>query len=159
MLSNIWLFCNLVDCSLPGSSVHEISQTGIPECVEIFLSRGSPQPRDRTCISFLTGGFFTIESPGKPPRVTCFTEIMFLVLTFLILYHHFCQTQFSGNLYPGRRCSDLLSYRQTFPVPSTQTYFCWPLLFIILFFKRGLSLTVRCRYSFPTSCWSTSFFL
>ena len=40
-----------MDCSLPGSSVHGISQARILEGVAIFFSRGSPWPRDRTCVS------------------------------------------------------------------------------------------------------------
>ena len=38
--------CNPVDCSLPGSSVHAISQARILECIAISFSRGSSQPRD-----------------------------------------------------------------------------------------------------------------
>ena len=30
------------------------------------FSRGSPQLRDRTCVSRLAGGFFTAEPPVKP---------------------------------------------------------------------------------------------
>ena len=33
--------CNLMDCSLPGSSVHGILQARIPEWVAILFSRGS----------------------------------------------------------------------------------------------------------------------
>ena len=50
LLGCVWLFCDPVDYSLPGSSV-EISQAGILEWVAISFSRGSSQPRDRTCIS------------------------------------------------------------------------------------------------------------
>ena len=38
--------CNLMDCSLPGSSVHGILQARLLEWVAIFFSRGSSQPRD-----------------------------------------------------------------------------------------------------------------
>ena len=55
-----------MDCSLPGYSVHGISQARILEWVSISFSRGSSQPRDQTCISCLVGGFFTTELPGKP---------------------------------------------------------------------------------------------
>ena len=41
--------CDPMDCSLPGSSVHGISQARILEWVAIPFSRGSPQPRDQTC--------------------------------------------------------------------------------------------------------------
>ena len=43
--------CDLMDCSLPGSSVHGISQARILEWVVISFSRGSAQPRDRTSFS------------------------------------------------------------------------------------------------------------
>ena len=40
-----------IDCSLPGSSVHEIIPARILEWVAISFSRGSSQPRGQTCIS------------------------------------------------------------------------------------------------------------
>ena len=47
LLSHVWLFCDPMDSSLPGSSsVHGISQARILECVAIFFSRGSSWPRD-----------------------------------------------------------------------------------------------------------------
>ena len=41
-------------CSLPGSSVHGISQARILEWVAIFFSRRSSWPRDGTCISYIS---------------------------------------------------------------------------------------------------------
>ena len=38
--------CNPMDCSPTGSSVLEILQARMLECVAIPLSRGSSQPRD-----------------------------------------------------------------------------------------------------------------
>ena len=40
-----------INCILPGSSVHGILQVRILEWVAVPFSRGSPQPRDRTCVS------------------------------------------------------------------------------------------------------------
>ena len=40
--------CNSVECSLPGSSVHRISQARILEWTAISFSRGSSRPRVRT---------------------------------------------------------------------------------------------------------------
>ena len=59
-----------MDCSPPGSSVHGISQARILEWVTISFSRGSPQPRDRTHISCLAGGYFTAETPKKTETET-----------------------------------------------------------------------------------------
>ena len=50
-VSHVQLFCNPMDCSLSGSSVHRISQARILEWVVISFSRGSSQPRDQTHIS------------------------------------------------------------------------------------------------------------
>ena len=50
VLSHVWLFCDPMDCSPPGSSVHEISQAKILilEQIAIFYSKGSSWPRDQT---------------------------------------------------------------------------------------------------------------
>ena len=50
-LSHVWLFCNPMDCSPPGSSVHLISQARILEWATISFSRESSQPRDWTYVS------------------------------------------------------------------------------------------------------------
>ena len=52
--------CDLVDCSLPGSSVHGIFQARVLEWVAISFSRGSSQPRDRTQVSCIAGRHFTL---------------------------------------------------------------------------------------------------
>ena len=51
--------CNLMDCSPPGSSVHGILQATRLKWVAMPSSRGSSQPRDRTQVSHIAGGFFT----------------------------------------------------------------------------------------------------
>ena len=51
--------CDPLDHSLPGSSVHGILQARILEWVVMPSSRGSSWPRGWTCISCITGGFFT----------------------------------------------------------------------------------------------------
>ena len=52
--------CDPMDCKLPGSSVHGISQARILEWVAISFSEGSSWPRHRTPVSFIAGRFFTI---------------------------------------------------------------------------------------------------
>ena len=51
--------CDPMDCSPPGSSVHEIFQASILEWVAISFSRGSYQPRDQTWVSCTASRFFT----------------------------------------------------------------------------------------------------
>ena len=43
--------CDPMDCSLPGSCVHGISQARILEWVDISFSRGSSKSRDQTQVS------------------------------------------------------------------------------------------------------------
>ena len=62
--------CDPMDCSPPGSSVHEISWARILEWVAISFSRGSSQPKPASLASpVLKGRFFTTVSPGKPKAV------------------------------------------------------------------------------------------
>ena len=46
--------CEPMDCSPPGSSVHEILQARILEWVAIPFSRGSSRPRDQNHISYVS---------------------------------------------------------------------------------------------------------
>ena len=63
--------CSPLDCSLPGSSVHEIFQAWILEWVAILFSGGSSQSRHQThiCIDWQI----------------CFCFVLFLLLLFLPL--------------------------------------------------------------------------
>ena len=65
-LSHVW-FCDPMDCSLPGFSVHRILQARILEWVDIPFSRGPSQPRDRTWVSCFAGRFFPIWATREAP--------------------------------------------------------------------------------------------
>ena len=69
-------FCNPMDCSLPGSSVHGILQARILKWVAIPFSRGSSQPRNRTQISHIAGRFFTILATRKVWLCTLFLFLL-----------------------------------------------------------------------------------
>ena len=43
--------CDFMDCSPPGSSIYWIFWARILEWIALSFSRGSSQPKDRTCIS------------------------------------------------------------------------------------------------------------
>ena len=62
--------CDTMNCSLPDSSVHGISQAIILEWVTISVSRVSAWPRDQTQVCCIAGKFFTIwatrEALGSP---------------------------------------------------------------------------------------------
>ena len=53
-------FCDPMDCSLPGSSVHGIFQAIVLEWIAISFSRGSSRPRDRTQVSRIVDRRFTV---------------------------------------------------------------------------------------------------
>ena len=51
LLSHVQIFCNPMDCTLLGSSVHGIFQARILEWVTISSSKESPRSRNQTHIS------------------------------------------------------------------------------------------------------------
>ena len=61
-----------MDCSLPGSSIHRISQSRILEWVALFSCRGSSRPRDQTqvsCGSCIVGRFFARSVIREVPGI------------------------------------------------------------------------------------------
>ena len=63
-LSRVRLFCDPMDCSLPGSSVHGIFQARVLEWVAISFSEGVfPGPGIEPASPALAGGFFTPDPP------------------------------------------------------------------------------------------------
>ena len=86
-----------MDCSPSGSSVHEIFQARMLECVDISFARGYSGLRNRTPVSCIAGGFLHCRqipalqadslptelplSCGRSPIPTPFTE-SHLFLTF-----------------------------------------------------------------------------
>ena len=69
-------FCDLMDCSPPGFSVHGILQARILEWVAIYFSKGSSRPKDWTWTSCIAGRFFTIWATRE--------TLNFYILTFYI---------------------------------------------------------------------------
>ena len=51
LLSHVWLLCDPMDCSTPGSSVHGMSQKRILEWVAVSFARAFSLSRDWTWIS------------------------------------------------------------------------------------------------------------
>ena len=62
-------FCNPLDCSPPGSSVHGIHQARILEWIAIPFSRGSSRPRDWTQAPALQVDSLPSEPSRKPLKV------------------------------------------------------------------------------------------
>ena len=82
------VLCDPLDCSLPCSSVHGISQTRILGWVAISSSRGSSGPRDRNCVSCVscTAGIFTCWATGEAHiEVVSSAYLRLLILPLAIL--------------------------------------------------------------------------
>ena len=75
-LSRIPHFATPVDCSLPGSSIHEILQARIPEQVAISYARESFHPRDRTYVS-CTGGWILYHCTTWEAQDISFLKMFF----------------------------------------------------------------------------------
>ena len=91
-------FCDPVDCSPPGSSVHGISQARVLEWGAISLSRESSQPRDRTHISCISRW---IPLPLSHLGSTFWSQCSFLKILSISYFIKFQQVQtvnISGNI-------------------------------------------------------------
>ena len=69
--------CDPMDCGPPGSSVPGILQARLLEWAAIPFSRAPSRSRGGPTSPSLSGGFFTIEPPGKPVTCQC-TAFIFI---------------------------------------------------------------------------------
>ena len=68
--NHVLLFCDPMDSSsLPGSSVHGISQARVLEQIAISFSGHLPNPGIKPPSPASAGGIFITQSPGKPSMV------------------------------------------------------------------------------------------
>jgi len=87
-------FCNTMDCSLPESSAHGISQVRILEWVAISCSRRRSQPRCgiEPMSPALADGFFTTEPqghllvPGSFPSISWWMYLLVYALIHTLLH-------------------------------------------------------------------------
>ena len=71
--------CNHMDFSLPGSSIHGISQARILEWIAISFSRDLSNPGikpNQICLVPCIAGFFTPKPPGKPIHIIQFDSVI-----------------------------------------------------------------------------------
>ena len=83
-----------MDYNPPGSSVHELLQARILEWADIPFSRRSFWPRDKTQVSCIAGGFFTIWAAREAQFIYCLKNYhkfsglkiayVYYLITFLI---------------------------------------------------------------------------
>ena len=90
--------------SPPGSSVRGILQARILEWVVTSFSKGSSQPRDRTQVSRVAGGFFTIWATRKGLKVA------FVYLNILIFPTNFKFEKFQTRRKFGYSINPVLTF-------------------------------------------------
>ena len=101
--------CNPMDCSPPGSSVHGILP--VLEWVAIPFSRGSPQPRNWTWVSYVAGRFFTVWATREGLKAALliitilFVSILLLPITIFLTGYIWswiqCKMLFRWWIYPA----------------------------------------------------------
>ena len=101
------IICNPMNCSPPGSSVHEIFMARMLECVAVSFSRGSSWARDWTlisCISCIDGQvLYQLRHPGSP---TC----ILVVFQRSLNSHHFYLQSRDSDYIDFLNNSSLLSF-------------------------------------------------
>ena len=133
-LSCVQVFWDLMDYSLPGFSVHGISQARTLEWVVMPSFRGSSLPKDRThfsCVYCVAGRFFTAESWGKQGHLPIVCD------------------KHSLNLYPGvsHHFPSLLDF--SFPITSAFLFHCKAHSLVASWgWMHG-----RCVFWYPISTW------
>ena len=69
LLCHLGSLCDPMDSSSPGSAIHGIFQARILEWAAISFSRGSSQPRDRTCVSCIADRHFTVWATRETANI------------------------------------------------------------------------------------------
>ena len=69
------ILCDPMDCSLPGSSVHEIFQARILKWISILFSRGFSWPRAQTQVSCIASRCFTIWATREAQECSNYSAI------------------------------------------------------------------------------------
>ena len=90
-LQSCLTFCDTMDCSPPGSSLHEILHTRTQKLAVMPSSRGSSHPRGQTflcCSACVARRFLTANSPEKPICVCVCVCVCVYVYSQMFMYIH-----------------------------------------------------------------------
>ena len=80
LLNHVRLFCDPMDCSSPGSSVHGILQARILEWVAIPFSRRPSRLRDGTQVSCIMGRlFYHLSHQGSSSQLTILAQPIYSI--------------------------------------------------------------------------------
>ena len=98
--SYVQLFCSLLDCSPPGSSVHGISQARILEWVVTFFSRGIFRTQASKLFPALQVNCLPLRDPGSPFNLSVFSLKVLLLeikITTILFCHFTGKNEISGK--------------------------------------------------------------
>ena len=152
------------ELSLPGSSVHGISQARTLEWVAIFFSKASSQPRDQICLSCIGRWVLYCWATWELPLLTLSASVQSLsrVRLFATPWTAACQASLSIRSQPKP-----MSIKSV--MPSNHLILCRPLLLLPsifpsirvfsneLFISGGQSIGISASTSVPpmnTQDWS-----
>ena len=139
--------CDTMECSPPASFVHGDSpgkNTGVgchALLQGIFPTQGSSQPRDRSQVSCIAGGFFTIWATREAPNKWYHTVLLFLCLIYVtsrsvhVAMTKFCSFFFYNWVIFHYMCVYTHTHTHTHPIPSLfilwWTFSLFPYLVIV----------------------------
>ena len=125
LLQSCPTLCNSMDCSPQDSSVHGIFQTRILEWVAMLSSRGSSQPKDWTCFSYVSciAGRLPWDSPisWKFSVSAPYPDVHYInvILCFHCLLLHFSVSLLKIGIMPFHLYDPRTKYSKG---PSCQSY-------------------------------------
>ena len=117
--------CDLMNCGLPGSSVHGILQARILEWVAMPSSMVSPQPRDQTCVSWVCC-FGKCTTPRFQPAKALTSSVQSLSPVQLFAIPWTAARQASLSITNSQSLLKLMSIESV--MPSNHLILCHPLL-------------------------------
>ena len=105
VVSNSLQLHGLMDCRLPGSSVHEIFQAKILEQVAISYSRGSSRPKDNPSLLHCKADSLLLSQPGK---LICITVFLLPIQSPLIYFSSLITMTRTSKTIPNKIGMDIL---------------------------------------------------
>ena len=158
-------FFDLMDHSLPGSSVYGVLQARILEWVAMLFSRESSRPRDWIQVSRIAGRYFTIWATWEALRVMSSAYLRLLIflpailiqacasssLAFCMMYS-ICKLNNQGdNIQPS--CIPFPTWNQPVPCPVLNVA-SWPACRFLRRQVRWSGITIS-LWIFHNLLWST----
>ena len=114
---------DLMDCSLPGCSVHGIFQARVLEWGAISFSRGPSWPRDRTQVSCIVGRRFTVRATrGRAPLYCLILKLKKKLYSTISEIVQYCPLSDLSSVRPSRSIHTVANGKIFFFPPMSEDY-------------------------------------